>query len=79
QHEWLCAGDGTILVDRIVTYERLDTELPDVFRTLGLPSGTMPRVNVSTWHKPAASPAVVGFVESYYRRDYELFGYPTAR
>ncbi|NDC62936.1 MAG: hypothetical protein EBZ59_02885 [Planctomycetia bacterium] len=79
QHAWVCSDDGSMLVDRVATYERLDADLAGIFRAIGLSVGPLPRLNVSTWRKPAPSAAVVDFIESYYSRDYELFGYPRRR
>lgn len=64
-----------VLVDRIIRYEDLQNGFRGICEESGLPNLDLPRLNVSQFQTIAPTPRAKQFVERYYARDYELFGY----
>lgn len=76
-HRFLCASDGTPLVDRICRYEAITEEWEGICRHLGLPGRSLPLVNVSPMpgDPAAADPCLDEWISEVYARDFELGAY----
>ena len=75
--EYLTAGDGTIMVDFIGRYERLDEDFKTLCRTLSLPQRPLDKIN-TTEHDQFTqyyNPLTRDLVSERFRADREAFGY----
>jgi hypothetical protein len=77
QLEYLVDENGTVMVDFIGRFERLQDGFDEVTARLGLPPVKLPRTNVSrhSTYTDYYTPAMARKVERVYRRDIETFGY----
>lgn len=70
--------DGSLAVDFVVRFERLQDDMKVVWGTLGLPNQTIPHLNVSAGRAPYwdyFDNYSREFIRHSQRRDIELFGY----
>jgi hypothetical protein len=78
QSEFLCDGDGKLLVDFVGKFECLDEDMANVRRTLGLPDGALSRVNSSqpiVRQNAEISLDDRRFLAKVFEDDFSLFGY----
>lgn len=74
---FLCWPDGSLAVDFVGRFERLDEDWDKLCRRIGVPWIDLPRRNVGQ-HPPwqeCYTAAMMAVVESVYLPDFELFGY----
>jgi hypothetical protein len=77
QVDWLLDQRGTLMVDFVGKYERLEDDFAEVCRLIGIPQPDMPHENRSR-HAPYRdyyNERTRAAVEKFYRRDLETFGY----
>lgn len=77
QLDYLVDDDGTVIVDFIGRFERLQDDFDEVSRRLGLPPVKLPRTNGSE-HAPYTeyyTPITAEIVAERYARDIEQFAY----
>lgn len=77
QHEFICDGDGQIMVDFVGRHEAMQGSYDTVCARLGLPAATLERVNESK-HGPWRDyydDALKARVARVYARDIEIFSY----
>jgi Sulfotransferase family len=77
QIDYLVDDDGTIIVDLIGRFERLQESFDEISRRLGRKPVELPRTNVSR-HRDYSeyyTPALAEMVARHYERDIEAFGY----
>ncbi len=77
---YILAENGEKLVDKVIKLEDIDTELPDVLKTIGIPEAeslTVPYVNKRTSRSYAEyyDARSRARIEELYRYDIETFGY----
>ena len=77
QIDYLVDSNGTVIVDFIGRFERLQAGFDEVTSRLGLPNALLPRVNVSrhAHYTSYYTPAMAEEVSRRYARDIERFGY----
>ena len=78
QVELLQDASGRLGMDHIGRYETLDESFSQACRLAGLPELELPRVNASrhpAWRACYDAPLLEA-VRAFYRRDFELLGYP---
>lgn len=71
---FLRARDGSIGVDRILYFERLDEEWPDFARSAGL-APDLPHVNRSARTNRSLSESAMAALDQAYHEDFDLLGY----
>jgi chondroitin 4-sulfotransferase 11 len=77
QIDYLVDDDGTIIVDLVGRFERLQESFDEISRRLGRKPVELPRTNVSR-HRAYSeyyTPALAEMVAKHYARDIETFGY----
>ena len=77
QHEFICDGEGRVMVDFIGRHETMQASYDAICARIGLPTQPLQRVNAST-HGPWRtyySEALKARVAEIYARDIEIFGY----
>lgn len=79
QLPFLTDADGRCLVDRVVRFEHLETELPPLLAEIGVAhTGPLPRLKAATRrpdHRGYYEPATRDLVARRYRADVEALGY----
>ena len=76
QHEFICDGDGRLLVDQVGRYETLQADFDAVCNRIGAGGAPLPAVNVT--RRPGETELddeLVQMLRETYARDFELFGY----
>ena len=76
----LANGDGTVGMDFVGRYERLQQSFDRVCERIGIPPSRLPHLNASR-HADYGSyydKALLNRVNDFYRADFEQFGYPVA-
>jgi hypothetical protein len=76
QTEFLLGSDGRLLVDRVIRYENLEREVPDVFRRIFGSSLSLPRVNESSGPRAGFSGEAEQIIYRRFESDFDYFGYP---
>ena len=69
---------GELVVDCVIKYEELDSELPTLFENIGVPYVGLAHVNETPGRKPkgqVVSNAGCEKIQQLFRDDFELFGY----
>jgi hypothetical protein len=81
QWERFCNQDGIFDLDYLIDYARLDEQLPEVARSLGLPAPELPRINVSPTDFPrsAVPPEVAERLYAKYSQDLRHIQQSTGR
>lgn len=77
QADWLCDGDGRLMVDFVGKVENIDTDYATVAERAGLGIESLTTHNRSgrgSWREHV-SDADYEYLYDVYRRDFELFGY----
>lgn len=79
QHEFLIGEDGALAVDYVGRNETMQASYDAVCARLGIAAEPLGRANASQHrhHAEYYDAALVDGVVNYYRRDFELFNYPT--
>jgi hypothetical protein len=77
QLDYVSDETGVVIVDFVGRYESFDDDVRQVFRRLGLPEPSLPRLNRSRHdhYRTFYSPHTRDVVAERYRRDIERFGY----
>lgn len=68
-----------VRVDRIIRFEELSGEMPDLGERIGIPGLTLPHLNKSGRDRTIdyfEDPEVLQIVSDFYKEDFEAFGYP---
>lgn len=78
QHECVADETGNLLVDYVARFERLDSDLAEIFRAVGVPTGQLRLVNQSerTPRAQELSGADLSRLVELFEADYRTFGYP---
>jgi hypothetical protein len=81
--DWLRDREGRIRIDYLGRYERLQSDVDQILKTLGAPPAILPKTNTSDVGNKreallqlAANQRLRDSVIAYYREDFDLFGYP---
>ena len=78
QVDWLVDKDGELLVDYVGRYETLNADFGFVCRKLGLEKPSLQHVHKTSakqHYSEAFSKKGIAFIDEYYKKDIELFGY----
>lgn len=78
QYSFLYGSNGELLVDRIIRYESLASDLPSVLRAVGIQSDCIPHANPSPRRRPTSelyNDRTQQRVADLYRRDIAAFDY----
>lgn len=77
QIDYLVGDDGTVIIDFIGHFERLQDDFDEVARRLGVAGVELPRLNASKHgaYTEYYTPAMAEAVGRLYARDIETFGY----
>lgn len=70
---FVCGGDGNVLVDKLIIFERLADEWPELSRTIFGRSLPLPLINVSPGPRDSLyDPYTRSVARAYYQRDFGL-------
>lgn len=77
QHRFVCDGAGNLMLDRVLRFERLDSDWASLCGTLGIPRKPLPRLNSSGRFQVecAVTDEVLEWIETAYEADFRLGGY----
>jgi len=79
QHEFLCDSDDNLLLDFVAHYEQLQDDYTHICAHIGIRVDTLPRINRSVHHAYTSyyDEELRMAVLQFYKKDFELFSYPT--
>ena len=78
QWKYVCNAGQSLLVDKIVRFERLNADMDEVFTRVFGERIALPRLNVSAdqrGYRSFYAAETLAFVEDFYRTDIDLFQY----
>lgn len=81
QAHFVVDRSGTVMVDQVLRFETLSTDMGTITARLGLPSAPLERINPTTAKAGRVSLAdnysaeAIALVQALYARDFKLFGY----
>jgi Sulfotransferase family len=79
QHEFICDGDGRLMVDLVGRYETLQPDFDFVCGQIGAGAAPLPSVNVTPKPRKTELDAELSqMVREIYVKDFELFGYSSS-